>query len=336
MQPEIDLAMLDASEWQYEGAPTHERDDEPRLSTWIDRSTWGTTHYTDTGARSSDRAEWLEARRSGIGASEIAMALGESPWGDAGTVYARKVRTPTEADAEWLEWGLRLEEPIATAYASSRYAGRRVTRDGRLLRSREHPWAITTLDAWTETEVDGVADVFPLELKTDADRYGRDWEDGLPAYYAWQLQHQMLVTGARRASIACLLAGSRLVWSDVERDEQMIRRIVHAGEALWHDVARMRMPETADHAALASVFGREDHLREIELSGVEWVRADIARCEADAAHQRAAVEKAALDARIKRAMGRAEVARLDDGTEYRWKTDRSGRRVLRRREARNR
>ena len=326
---DLDMSML-VPAWQ-----EPESDEPSEVAAWVDDAdAWSSPDapYIDTGARSDERSSWLRARRTGIGASEIAAVLGESRWGDAGTIYARKVRPPTEADAEWLEWGLRLEEPIAAAYASSRYAGRTVTRDGRLLRSRAHPWAITTLDAWAVA--DGVS--IPLELKTDADRYGRDWEDGLPPYYAWQLQHQMLVTGARRASIACLLAGSRLVWSDVERDEQMIRRIVHAGEAFWHDVTRLRMPETADHAALAAVFGREDHLREIELSGVEWVRADIARCEADAAQQRAAVEKAALDARIKRAMGRAEVARLDDGTEYRWKTDRSGRRVLRRREARNR
>lgn len=326
---DLDLAMLDAEAWQAPPVPRAEL----TRTTWRDREpSERSEYYTDTGARSEDRAEWLEARRSGIGASEIAMVLGESRWGDAGTVYARKMSTPTEADAEWLRWGLLLEPVILEQYDSPRYSGRCSRRDGRLLRSIEHPWAITTLDAWAAS--DELGDVFPLELKTDADRYGYAWEDGLPVEYEWQLHHQMLVTGARRASIACLLAGSRLVWADVERDETKIRRIIRAGEAFWSQLERGEMPETTDHAALATVFAEHDAGRVVELSGIEWARADVMRCEAERVAQTAAIERAAIDARIKRAMGRAEVARLDDGTEYRWRVQRDGRRVLRRREAR--
>lgn len=323
---DLDMSMLDASEWQTAPTETHDR---VRI-VWRDRGEPGDhLHYIDTGARSADRSAWLEARRSGIGASDAALLMGESRWGDAGTVYARKAAPSDDASAEWLAWGLALEEPIAQAYASPRYAGREVARDGRLLRSREHPWAVCTLDAWTV--IDGTQ--VPLELKTDSDRYGYAWDGGVPADYVWQLHHQMLVTGAHRASIACLLAGSRLVWADVERDESRIRRLVRAGSALWTALERGEMPETADHDALASAYPSSDG-REIELSGVEWMRADIARCEAAAGAARAEEEKRAIDARIKRAMGRAEVARLDDGTEYRWTTQRDGRRVLRRKEAR--
>mgnify|MGYP000897664990 FL=1 len=326
---DLDLAMLDASEWQEAHAEPARR--ELSRSRWTDRDGgFLGRFYRDTGARSSDRSEWLEARRSGIGASEAAMLMGESRWGDAGTLYARKLTEPTEADDEWLTWGLALEQVIADAYASPRYAGRAVVRDGRLLRSLAHPWAVCTLDAWICSK----AGEIPLELKADSDRYGYAWAEGLPREYEWQLQHQMMVTGTPRASIACLLAGSRLVWADAERDETMIRRLIRAGESLWAQIESGEMPETTDHRALATVFDREERGRVIELEGIEWARADLMRCEADAAYQRASVERAAIDARIKRAMGRAEVARLDDGTEYRWKTQRDGRRVLRRREAR--
>jgi predicted phage-related endonuclease len=143
----------------------------------------------------------------------------------------------------------------------------------------------------------------------------------------------MLVTGARRASIAVLVGGSQLAWCDASRDETMIARIVRAGERFWSMVERREMPGTSDHDALAAVFAEETRGRVVELSGVEWAIADAKRCEAWAAKQMAEREFSDINAKIKLAMGSAEVARLDDGTEYRWTTQRDGRRVLRRREA---
>jgi len=329
MLPDLDVAMLDAS-WQ-----ERESDEPAEVAAWVDAPAHDVPSlpYTDTGARSEDRHSWMHARRSGIGASEIAAVLGESRWADAGTIYARKVAPTDDAGAEWLEWGLRLEPVILEAYSSRRYSGRYAMRDGRLLRSRAHPWALCTLDAWSAADETSTELVMPLELKTD--RWGREWDDGPPIEYMLQLQHQMLVTGARRASIAVLVGGSQLAWCDVARDEPTIARIIRAGEAFWGCVERREMPATRDHDALAAVFRESDRGRVVELEGAEWIRRDVQRCEAVAAAGMAATEKAAIDAAIKRAMGRAEVARLDDGTEYRWTADRSGRRVLRRKEARS-
>ena len=324
---DLDMSMLDAGEWQETPPPPWERD-----WSWQDaQAPEDGRQYIDTGARSDDRETWLRARRTGVGASEIAAVLGESRWGDAGTIYARKVAPGDDSEAgEWLEWGLRLEAVICDAYASPRYAGRTVERDGRLLRSKSHPWAVCTLDAWTCADID-TGEVIPLELKTD--RWGTDWDDGPPREYLLQLQHQMLVTGARHASIAVLIGGSKLAWCDAARDEQEIARIVRAGERFWRMVEAREMPETSDHDALAAVFAEETRGRSVELSGAEWAIADAKRCEASAAASMAKREQKDIDAKIKRAMGRAEVARLDDGTEYRWTTQRDGRRVLRRKEA---
>jgi predicted phage-related endonuclease len=254
--------------------------------------------------------------------------LGESRWGDAGTVYANKVApVEDEESREWLEWGLRQEPVIIEAYASSRYAHRpRTDRDGRLLRSKEHPWALCTLDGWTETERGRI----PLELKCD--RWGQDWDDGVPAHYVLQLHHQMLVTGTQCASIACLIGGSKLVWADVERDERTIRKIIHAGESFWARVEARDMPDTTDHRALASVFAKESG-GEVYLSGVEWLRADAHLAQALEVTKRAKAEADAIKARFKRAMGSRTVARIDDGTVYRWKKTDSGKRILRRKEA---
>lgn len=318
------MAMLDADEWR----DRPEQKAAPEASPWVDRpGPDESPHYIDTGAHSHDRIGWLQARRTGIGASEIAAVLGESPWGDAGTVYASKVAPCDDEEVrEWLEWGLALEPVLAERYASPRYANRpRTDRDGRLLRSKDYPWALCTLDGLTGRG----SETIPLELKTD--RWGQDWTDGVPAHYVLQLHQQMLVTGAPAASIACLIGGSKLVWADVERDERLIRKIIHAGEAFWARVEARDMPDTTDHRALAAVFANEVPA-EVDLSGVTWIQADAHLCEALEVAKRARDEADAIRARIKRAMGNRTVARIDDGTVYRWIRNSAGKRILRRKE----
>lgn len=320
----FDMSMLDADAWRDRPEPQEEtREPAP----WVDRpGPDESPHYVDTGAHSQHREEWLQARRTGIGGSEIAAVMGEARWGDAGTVYAAKVAPiEDEESREWLEWGLRQEPTIIDAYASMRYAGRPYTNgDGRLLRSKAHPWALCTLDGLTLRA--GESERIPLEIKCD--RWGGDWDDGVPHHYVLQLHHQMLVTGAPAASIACLIGGSRLVWADVERDERIIRKIVHAGERFWARVEARDMPATTDHKALASVFANEE-LGIIELSGVHWLSVDAHLCNALEAEKNARKHAADLKAQIKRALGKRTVARLDDGTEYRWIRGMK-RRVLRR------
>ena len=71
----------------------------------------------------------------------------------------------------------------------------------------------------------------------------------------------MLVTGAPKATIACLLGGQRLVWCDVERDEETIRRIIYHGERFWRAVQERTPPapdgtESAKRALEIAAAGR--------------------------------------------------------------------------------
>jgi putative phage-type endonuclease len=273
--------------------------------------------YIDTGIRSDgDRAAWLGARRTGIGASEAAAVVGESRWADAGTVYARKIGALDEDDThERLEWGLRHEPTILSAYASERYAGRAVRADRRLLRSSAHGWALATLDAWCLHPVHGW---IPLELKTTESRHADEWIDGAPMEHRWQTHQQMLVTGAPCASIACLLGPHRLVWDDIERDETMIRRLVRAGAELWDRIERRDRPETRDMRALAALYPADDGST-IDLPS-ELTALDLRR--AELAEQRKAIESEIerIDSAIKNALGPATRGVLPSGAAWSWKT----------------
>jgi putative phage-type endonuclease len=289
--------------------------------------------FYDEVADSDDRAAWLRIRRTGIGASEAAIIIGESRWKTPARLWTEKRAlleveedVPDGDTAEYLEWGLRHEPTILAAYSSERYANRPASRVGKLLRSRAHAWSFATLDAWTIHPDHGR---IPLELKTSEVWRSEAWADGCPRAYWWQLQHQMMVTGAPCASIACLLGVHRLVWDDVERDEFAIDRLRFAGARFWDRVERGEIPPgPLDRPSLAAVYPRDDGSM-VELGG-EWIEVDDERV--GLKERASAIEKRLeqIDDELRGAIGRRTLALIPNGAAYTLKADARGRRTLRR------
>jgi predicted phage-related endonuclease len=72
-----------------------------------------------------------------------------------------------------------------------------------------------------------------FEAKT-ASAYKQDvWEEGVPAPYILQVQHYMAVTGAKRTYIAALVGGNHFFYHAVERDEEMIAKIIAMEKYFW-------------------------------------------------------------------------------------------------------
>jgi len=63
----------------------------------------------------ASRAEWLEQRRQGIGASDAAVILGLTKWKSPMGLYAEKTGLVPmgQEETDLLEWGNRLEPVIA-------------------------------------------------------------------------------------------------------------------------------------------------------------------------------------------------------------------------------
>lgn len=266
---------------------------------------------------SGDRAAWLQARRSGIGASDIAGVLGESPWSSPISVYQDKVAPAEDEDTERLFWGRHLEGAIGDGYAAR--TGRLFKPAGKLLRSVAHPWALATLDGWTSE--DGKA-WWPCEIKNINDHMADQWCDGAPRHVYLQNQQQALVTGEQRVTVVGLLGGCELVWQDVERDEGEIRRIVARGSAFWSDHVEARVPPDADHhestrAALLKLHPQDDG--SVLDVGDEWFRADEMRKEFAQEKKILGEQLDAIDNAIRAAIGDHTAIRLPDGTTYSWK-----------------
>ena len=223
------------------------------------------------------RDKWLEARKLGIGASDMPVILGLSPWRSILELHSEKVGT-TEADDlsdnEFIKWGNRLELPILQAYAEE--TGRPANPSGHLIRSIEHPWAQCTLDGITGAddhplEGTGFQYGWPLQIKNTSAFKADDWADGPPEQYVVQEHHEMLVTGAQKATIACLLGGNKLVWADIDRDEALIKKIIHHGEAFWRRVLDNDPPPPDGSEATSKALKRlhpQDDGQIVELPAV--------------------------------------------------------------------
>lgn len=264
----------------------------------------------------STDANWLDLRRSGIGASEIAAVLGESPWMSPLALYATKIGKYERnlSEVESVYWGHKLEAPIIEAYAER--TGRGTRRAGKLLRSTIHPWAICTLDGET-WEAANDSEAWPFEVKNTSAFKAGEWVDGPPAHYYLQVQQQLLITGERRATIAALIGGQRMVWADVPRDETTIRRIVLHGAHFWERVLNRDVPAPdgtgSSRQALQALYPNGSGAVVLPATAraaadrLETIKAEIKRLDD---------EKALIENTVRAALGESEFGALTDGRSF--------------------
>ena len=157
---------------------------------------------------------------------------------------------------ERVYWGNLMEPVVLQAYSSERYAHRKVTPLGMLVRSEEFPFMQATLDART---IHPVFDEIPLDAK-NTDKYLEErWAQGAPDYIAWQVRHQAVVENTAMASVAVAVGGNRLLWTDVPvLDSERVKILEVAEEFWWHcenDVPPLRADAKAEtRRALAATF----------------------------------------------------------------------------------
>lgn len=135
-----------------------------------------------------------EVRAMSLGASESAMAIGISPFGDALELYQRKKQMlPDQAQTEVMQRGNRQEDFVANeaiAVLSEKLGGISIEIRNRQLRVHhpQDPWMSATLDG---VAYSGIQCLGVTEFKTINQRL---WLTP-PDYYRCQVLHQMYVTG---------------------------------------------------------------------------------------------------------------------------------------------
>ena len=191
-----------------------------------------------------DRTAWLAERQGGVGGSDAAAALGKSPWKSRFQLWSEKVglvEPPDLSENEAVEWGLRLEGPIAIAYRER--SGRRVEIEPRytIRHHAEYDWLLASLDATQEAE--DKPGVGTLQIKTASAWNDDDWKDEPPPYYQIQLQHEMAAAGLQWGTLCVLIGGQKMRWFDQPRNETFIEAMIDQEQAFWLLVKSETAPE---------------------------------------------------------------------------------------------
>lgn len=194
---------------------------------------------------SADRADWLAARRRGIGSSDVAAIMGVSSFGSAQHVYYDK-RGEIAGDDDAGEaalWGTLHEETVAREWARrNRTTVRRVG----LIARRDYPHMMCTLDRrCTECpEARDRKETCALEVKTRNAFGAAKWKRQVPDDVLAQTLWQIAVTGYDHVHVACLIGGSDYRQYVVRKkgNEALIADIVTVAARLWDDIGAGRVP----------------------------------------------------------------------------------------------
>jgi putative phage-type endonuclease len=190
------------------------------------------------------RHEWLEWRRGGIGASEVAGIMGLSPWASPWSIWANKTGLTKDSDgSEAMEFG-NMAEPMLKAYFEKR-TGLIVHGEQTWCEHAEHAWMRCTVDGFVTKDL-ADKNLGTFEAKTTSQP---EWSDGVPVHYQCQAQWQMAVTGTTRCYFGVLhLAFGRPTFRiyEFERDDRDIDQLIATCSTFWHDHVLTGTPPATD------------------------------------------------------------------------------------------
>lgn len=255
------------------------------------------------------RADWLEARRKGIGGSDAAAILGASRYKTRADVWLDKTgRAPEIEESAPMHWGTVLEPVIRSEYMAC--TGRDVIQPP-MMQSDDFPWMLANLD--------GVSGDRILEIKTarnDAD-WGEPGTDEIPLEYSAQVHHYMIVTGLAVADVAVLIGGSDFRIYTVEADRELHLAMIDREREFWRLVETDTMPEPVDAREVQALFAK-DNGQTVQASESVYLACQRLKAVKDNLKHLDA-EKDLLEGQIKHAIGEAAVIELDGMPLATWK-----------------
>jgi putative phage-type endonuclease len=269
-----------------------------------------------TDTRHMSRAEWLEARRYGIGGSDAGAIVGLNKYKSAISVWADKTgKGQTEDnDNDAMRIGRDLEGYVASRWEE--ITGKKCHRRNAILRDPEHPIMLANVDRLVVGENAG------LEIKTASPYASDQWANGkIPPSYEVQCLHYMAVTGANRWYIAALI-WPHIECRIIERDEETIQNLIQLEEAFWNDYVEKDVMPPADGSKDAEIFLTKAYPESStdEVADLSGYQAALDRItEIDALSASLSTQKDQLKQVIMQAMQEAETGVCGDYT-VTWKS----------------
>jgi putative phage-type endonuclease len=181
------------------------------------------------------RAAWLAERRTGIGGSDAAAAVGLSKWKTPLELYMDKRGELETAENEPMRWGNLLEPVVRQEYCNR--TGRTVIVPPGIIRHPKVGFALMTPD--------GIADesrVLQVKTARTSDGWGEPGSSEIPQEYLFQTQHEMFVTGLPVADVAVLIGGSDFRIYVVEADAEFQTLLIDQEAEFWKRVITEQPP----------------------------------------------------------------------------------------------
>ena len=192
-------------------------------------------------------AAQLEARKHGIGASDIAAICGVSRWGSPMRVYLDKIGASEPLEqTEAMYWGSVNERNVVRRFGEEHPEYTVVYRPKALPHVHPaHPWAMATPDALLDL-LSPTHQHAGLEVKTASAYKREEWDgDSPPVEYVLQCQWSMCVLGYDKWYLAVLIGGNEYREFVVERDDELIAELLLRGRAFW-TLVENRTPPAID------------------------------------------------------------------------------------------
>jgi len=187
-------------------------------------------------------AEQLEARKSGIGGSDVAAIMGLSPWKDANAVYLEKrgeITPDNIDDKEYVHFGNVLEQVVADEYTYR--TGEKLEKRNKMLRHKKYPFLLANIDR----KIVGRPAVFEAKTadKYTAGKWGEDGSDDIPEAYRCQIEHYFNVTGYDEGVLAVLIGGNEFRKYPILRNAELSEMLLEGCIKFWERVQNGFPPE---------------------------------------------------------------------------------------------
>lgn len=269
--------------------------------------------------------EWHAHRRRAIGASEVASILGvpgayQTPiqvWADKRGIELDE--KDDDARNDWLHFGQVMEPIIAKEF--ERRTQFVVLPEDKQFISIPFPFLGCSLDRWFSELEKAATGADPLDLKNTSIFMREEWDGMVPLRYNVQIQAQMAVTGRDQGALAVLIGGNQFKWAIIERNQRFIDLMLEKLDKFWQMVEQDIMPEPVakDNSVIGQILGQEDEGKTIVLSpGIVQVDDRLLKVKEEIKALNA--EKDALEAKIKKEIGKAAAGMLPEGGRYSFKT----------------
>lgn len=275
----------------------------------------------------TSRAEWLAARRGGLGASDVAAALGFSSHRTPWQVAAEKTNLllPPDSAGTAAQLGTDLEPWIIEQ--APKLLNQTVARTPHMLYAHDtHPWRICSPDGFA-------GDGWCVQAKTSgiaSPGFPQQWADGVPLGYELQVRWEMHVMDAPGCHLVALVAGMGLIHRPITRDMGIENELVAQVSTWWkeHVIGGIEPALGAPDTDMMKYLYPRAVKPEIDLTGTaieHWV-AEYTSARDD--EKTAKMRKDEAGANIKRLIGDATVATSNGKKIATWSSPPSGKRTL--------